>query len=360
MINKQYQVYLDSLEKYRRGLLDKIKGENFNSYLISILKDNLKKDIKKPFKEDEVKAKEEIIKEFKDINKYNSLKFSEKEINLISKYITFGSENINESTLLTESNIDAFRTTLLLSIERAKKDEEKEINNNLQKCFNILDVVFDVPPNIKFGPSKDAPIANIVKPHIEEDLNNMTTKVDKLIKSINNEFRNHNIISIFDNYLKNINTILNEKKNKIAKNLETKDWKKVQEDFEDAFKNESENFKSQLTSNIEESSKNIKIHYDHCYDILDEFYSEKCQRGCNLFKDHISNSFGGDDNIEKTMQQLFDDIITDSKSATKWNGIKNFFGWLHSKISSEEYLTKTVDFIINKISTNLKNFRDNI
>ena len=212
MINKQYQVYLDSLEKYRRGLLDKIKGENFNSYLISILKDNLKKDIKKPFKEDEVKAKEEIIKEFKDINKYNSLKFSEKEINLISKYITFGSENINESTLLTESNIDAFRTTLLLSIERAKKDEEKEINNNLQKCFNILDVVFDVPPNIKFGPSKDAPIANIVKPHIEEDLNNMTTKVDKLIKSINNEFTNHNIISIFDNYLKNINSILNEKK----------------------------------------------------------------------------------------------------------------------------------------------------
>ena len=151
-----------------------------------------------------------------------------------------------------------------------------------------------------------------------------------------------------------------KKKNKIAKNLETKDWKKVQEDFEDAFKNESENFKSQLISNIEESSKNIKIHYDHCYDILDEFYSEKCQRGCNLFKDHISNSLGGDDNIEKTMQQLVDDIITDSKSATKWNGIKNFFGWLHSKISSEEYLTKTVNFIINKISTNLKNFRDNI
>ena len=80
------------------------------------MKDNLKNDdIKKPFKKDEVKAKEEIVKEVKDIIKYKNilLKFNEKEINLISKYITFSSENI--------------RKISLSSIERAKKLKKKKL-----------------------------------------------------------------------------------------------------------------------------------------------------------------------------------------------------------------------------------------
>ena len=51
----------------------------------------------------------------------------------------------------------------------------------------------------------------MVKSDIEEDLNNMTTQIDKLLKSINNEFANHNIISIFNDYLLKINNILIEK-----------------------------------------------------------------------------------------------------------------------------------------------------
>ena len=53
-------------------------------------------------------------------------------------------------------------------------------------------------------------------------------------------------------YLLKIKNILNEKKNSIAKNLESKNWEEVQEDFKDAFKNKSEDFKSQLISNFEE------------------------------------------------------------------------------------------------------------
>ena len=59
-------------------------------------------------------------------------------------------------------------------------------------------------------------------------------------------------------YLLKINNILNKKKNSIAKNSEIKNWKKVQEKFEDAFRNKSQDFKSQLKSNFEESTKNIK------------------------------------------------------------------------------------------------------
>ena len=359
LIDKEYQVYLDSQEKFWRGLLNLFKNVKFNIYLKSILEDNLKNDIKKSFNKD-IKAKEEIVKEVKDIIKYNSLKFSEKDINLISKYITFGSENINESTLLTESNIKVFRTTLLSSIERAKNAEEKEINSNLKICLKILDDVFEVPPNTKFGPCKKAPIAKVVKPHIEEDLNNMTTQVDKLLKSINNEFANHNIISLFDNYLSKINSTLYKKKNSISKNLESKNYEKVQEDFEDAFKNKSEDFKSQLISNFEESTKNINKYYNKCYDILDKFYSEKCQRECDLFKDYISNKLGGDNDIEETMEQLVDDIIKSSKSVNDWEERKSFFGWVYSKFSDEEYLTNIINFIIDKISYKFKSFRNEI
>ena len=161
-------------------------------------------------------------------------------------------------------------------------------------------------------------------------------------------------------YLLKIKNILNEKKNSIAKNLEIKNWKKVQENFEDAFRNKSEDFKSQLKLNFKESTKNIKIYYDaQCYDILDKFYSEKCQREYNLFKDYNFISLGGYNNIEETIQQIFDDIITGSKSVSEWNRIKNLFNWAYSKIS---YLTKTVDFIINKISNSnkLKKFKNDI
>ena len=188
----------------------------------------------------------------------------------------------------------------------------------------------------------------------------MTTQVDKLLKSINNEFANHNIISLFDNYLSKINSTLYEKKNSIAKNLESKNWKEVQEDFEDAFKNKSEDYKSQLISNFEESTKNINIYYNKCYDILDKFYSEKCQRECDLFKDYISNKLGGSNDIEETMEQLVDDIIKSSKSVNDWKESKSFFGWAYSKFSSEEYLTNIINFIIDKISYKFKSFRNEI
>ena len=188
----------------------------------------------------------------------------------------------------------------------------------------------------------------------------MTTQVDKLLKSINNEFANHNIISLFDNYLSKINSTLYKKKNSISKNLESKNYEKVQEDFEDAFKNKSEDFKSQLISNFEESTKNINKYYNKCYDILDKFYSEKCQRECDLFKDYISNKLGGDNDIEETMEQLVDDIIKSSKSVNDWEERKSFFGWVYSKFSDEEYLTNIINFIIDKISYKFKSFRNEI
>ena len=358
LIEQEYQEFLDSVEKVWQGLLDKVKGGTFNNYLISVLEDNIKKDIKESFNKDIVKQKEEIEIQVRETLKY--MNFKDKDINLISKLITYGSDNINKSELITKSNIRIFSTMLLLSIEKAQKAEEKEINKNLKTCFKILDDVFEVAPNVKFGPCKDAPITKVVKPHVEEDLNTMTTEVDDLIKSINSEFDKYNIVSLLDSYSAKINKILIDKKEQISEELQNKKWKKVQEDFEEAFKKESGELKSQLLSYVESASENIKTYYDQCYDKLDQFYSESCERPCILFKDHIANSLGGNNNIEETLQELIDDIVVNSKSAASWDNVKGFFKWVRCKFSSVEYLTKIIDFIINKTNTKFTSFRNNI
>lgn len=360
LIEEEYQNFLDAKEKVVQGKLDKVKGGTFNNYLISILEDKINSDIREHFNKDIVKQKEGIEKQVRDTFKYNFLKFKDNDINLIAKLITYGSENINKSELIPKSNIRIFSTILLLSIEKAQKAEEKEINKNLKACFKILDDVFEVAPNVKFGPCKDAPITKVVKPHVEEDLNTMTTEVDNLIKSINSEFDKYNIVSILDSFSAKINNILLVKKSHISEELERNNWKKIQEDFEEAYKKESEELKSQLLSSIENATKNIKSYYDQCYDKLNQFYSESCERPSILFKDHIANSLGGNNNIEETLQELIDDIIVNSRSATNWEKVKGFFKWISYKLSSLKYLTKIIDFIINKTNDKFTNFRNNI
>ena len=86
-------------------------------------------------------------------------------------------DNILKSNFLVRSNIDVFAKELLISISNAKIKEDEEINTNLTQCFKILDNVFQVDPNTKFGECRDAPIAKIVKPHVQEDLDNMVKEV---------------------------------------------------------------------------------------------------------------------------------------------------------------------------------------
>ena len=360
LIRHEYNEFLKLQEDLWKGFIEKIKGGTFNKYLTDKLKDNIKNDIPDKFNESSIEPNEEIVNSIKEIIKFNNLNFKEKEINLISKYITLGNENISKSDLLNKSNIEIFSKDLLVSIGIAKKKEDIEINNNINNCLKILDDVFQVDPNTKFGKCKDAPIAKIVKPHVEEDLNNMTNEVDRLINLINDEFTKNNIVSILDSCIGNISNTLNNKKRNIEINLEKNDKKSVQKDFEDAFKIDAESLKSKLISTLQTSSKNINTYYNQCYDKLDEFYSDSCKRQNILFENHISNSLGGNNNIEQSIQELIDDIINNSKDAADWDKVDGFWNWLYGKISSSNYLNKIIDSIINDSTVKLKNLRDNI
>ena len=298
LILYEYNEYTKLKEQKWRGLIEKIRGGTFNKYLKEQLKDNIANDIQKKFNEKEININEDIEKEVKETLGGLNLKFTTKEITLITKYITFGKDNIVFSDLLFDSNIDVFAKELLININKAKLKEEEEINNNLKLCFKILDDVFEVDPNVKFGPCQDAPIAKIVKPHVQQDLDKMVNEIEKLLNSINKEFSDNDIVKILMSCSQKLSSSLATQKSNICKMLESKKWDAVQKDIEDTFKKEMNSLKDDLMKALNSSSENIKKYLDKCYDNLDNFYSKKIERKNLLYKNHISNCLGGSNNIE--------------------------------------------------------------
>ena len=352
--------YKQLQEKKWRGFIDKIKGGTFSKFLKEQLKDNINNDIKEKFNEKNQKPNDEIEKEvLTTINNYK-LKFNKNEISLISKYITFGKDNLSKSDLLFKSNIDVFAKDLLISINLAKLKEDEEINKNLKQCFIILDNVFEVDPNTKFGPCKDAPIAKIVKPHVQEDLDSMVNEIERLLTAINEEFSNHDIIKILNSCSKNISNALIQQKSNIASNLKNKKWKEIQKEFEDIFEKETKNLKNELVEALNIASENIKNYLDKCYDNLDKFYSQQLERKDLLYKNYISNCLGGNNNIEQTIDQIINDIISGSRHATDSKNCEGFFSWLGAKIFDDNYLNKVIDFIIKQSNTRITTFSDKI
>ena len=360
LILYEYNEYTKLQEQKWRGLIEKIRGGTFNKYLKEQLKDNIANDIQKKFNEKEININEDIEKEVKETLGGLNLKFTTKEITLITKYITFGKDNIVFSDLLFDSNIDVFAKELLININKAKLKEDEEINNNLKLCFKILDDVFEVDPNVKFGPCQDAPIAKIVKPHVQQDLDKMVNEIEKLLNSINKEFSDNDIVKILMSCSQKLSSSLATQKSNICKMLESKKWDAVQKDIEDTFKKEMNSLKDDLMKALNSSSENIKKYLDKCYDNLDNFYSKKIERKNLLYKNHISNCLGGSNNIEQTIDQMISDIISSSRVCTDKDKCDGIFSWLGAKIFNDNYLHKVIDDIIKNSAPKIKTFCDTV
>ena len=67
------------------------------------------------------------------------LLFSQKQFNLLIKYLSFGKEKINQSHYLLKSNIDEFIKNLFILVLRSKKNEDEQIWSNFKNCLEILD-----------------------------------------------------------------------------------------------------------------------------------------------------------------------------------------------------------------------------
>ena len=360
LIQNEYIEYKKSKSKFFRGLIDYIAGGSFYKYLLKKLKDNIKEDIKeKSFNKQEVDSNEDIEKSIRNALDYNFIKFGEKEITLISKYIIFGSKNIVKSNLKSDSKYEFFKGTLHACIKEAKDKEDKEINENLINCFKIFDNVFEVDPNTKFGKCRDAPTAKVVKAHMEKDLQNMKSEIEKYLNLINKEFIDNDVSKVLNEGSKKISDALVKEKSDISLNLANKSWENVQKQIQEVFGKVTRELKTNLLKTLKTATEKIKKYYDKCYNKLDEFYLKPCERKNQLYENYVSNSLGGSNKIETTIEDLISDIIKASNTATDWDK-NSVFGWLKAKLFDADYLNRVIDSIISSCLPKIKSFCDSI
>jgi len=357
----EHTEYLRSQDKFWKGLLDKIKGSTFNKYLIEQLKDNVKSDIKeKKFEEKKIKPDDDIVKAIKDINKYNELSLKEKEINLISKLISFAKENISNSTLLHESNIEIFTKDLLLSIQKAKKKEDEEINSNLKRCFNIMDELFGLDPTQKYGNFRDAPIAEMIKPHVDSDINSFNEKINNFLKAIEDDFSKNSIVQTLEKCKNDLIEALKSEKSNIESSLKNKEWSAVQSNFENIFKEKTKNLNDELLNKLETCSKEVNNHYRQSYNLLNQYYANSQSPEELLFKNFISNRLGRDNDIKKSIEDIKNDILAGAKASTDWDNKKSFWENITIKFSNITFLNKVIDYMIDNSTSKISSFINSI
>ena len=349
--------YLRAQDKFWKGLLDKIKGSTFNKYIIEQLKDNVKNDIQeKKFEEKKVKQDENIVKIVEETIKYNELSFKEKEINLISKLITFGKDNLSNSKLLRESNIDIFTKDLILSIQNAKKKGDEEINYNLKRCFNIMDELFGLDPTQKYGNFRDAPIVEIIKPHVDSDMNSFKLNIENLLKEIENDFSKNSIVQVLEKCKTDLIETLQNAKNNIESSLQKNNWEKVQKNFEEIFKEKTKTLHNELLNTLESCSNNVDNHYRQCFNLLNQLYINSQSSEELLFKNFVSNKLGRDNDIKKSIEDIENDILAGAKSSTDWEKRQSFWDGIATMFSDASFLNKVIVYMIDNSISKINTF----
>ena len=187
-INYEYSKYLKSQKK----IINKINHKHFNKYLVDKLKKTIKIDIPDKFIEKEVKLNEELIDSMKQTLKTKIISFSQKEFNLLIKYLSFGKENIYKSHFLLKSNLDEFIKCLFTFVLKTKRIEDEQINFNLKNCFEIFDKSIFKENKENENEENEYENENEEEEEFEEEeLNkNINTKYKQLWNEVNDIFIN--------------------------------------------------------------------------------------------------------------------------------------------------------------------------
>lgn len=76
--------------------------------------------------------------------------------------------------------------------------------------------------------------------------------------------------------------------------------------------------KAKLLESIEGLSKNLRDNYDNFYNILKDSLIDCGPPSNLLLKNFISNKLGRNNNIEKSIDDIINDIINKSRTCTDW------------------------------------------
>lgn len=120
------------------------------------------------------------------------------------------------------------------------------------------------------------------------------------------------------------------------------------------FINETEDLKNNLLRIIESLTTNIKTHHDNCNFTFSKYTKDYIKSNIAPFNEYFSMNIG----LEKTLKNICSDIIIRSKKATDWENRDGIFKWIGTKIFDEDYLVKTIDFMIES-TRKIQSFIDN-
>ena len=353
LFDYEYNGYLESKENFWKGKTDIIKGKTFPKYLLERLKENTRNDINEKFDEKKENiCSDDSIKEFLNNNKYfnqNKEKKNKKDLEKIEKYLSFGKNNISSSHLLKSSNIEKFTENLIYYIDISNKVEEKEINENLSRIFDNLDLVFKINSDSKFGKFSNAPIFDNIKNDAEIDLNNFKIEIKKIKNNMKNLYSEYDIKKLFKDCLEEIESALKNLKSNIEDKLKKGYWKDIQNEFEQVFKEKTNNFKDKLLTSLEQLSKNIKDNYDNFYKLINKLLLGPIKPQPDfILTNYISKKLGRENNIAQSIDDIIFEIINQSKECTTWANSKDIWSWINTKIYNQEYLNEIINFMINR------------
>ena len=225
--------------------------------------------------------------------------------------------------------------------------EENSIFYNLHKMFQILDFIFQINPEEKYGSFKDAPSFDNVKTCSGEDLNDFKEKSKIILSTMNDIFSGNKIIEILKDYKNKIKTSLEEKKSKIENDLKTENFEEIQNNFIEAFNKNANDLKKQIVDNIESISLNIKNNYDDFNKLINKFKDKK-DSSIILFKSFICEKFNEKEkDIKKEINNIINDVVENSKNCINWKNSPSTYSYIRTWISSSKSLNKIIEKMID-------------
>ena len=351
--------YLSDLDSFQKGIRRYCPAK-FENYILNDLKDNLKATYDINVNRINVEIDKEINNSIDAIINRNHYSFGTNEINDIKKILSYSKNNIEQCKYLNESNYLNFSFYVYFRIMLCKFDSYNELKQLIGNHLDNLNKIFSNEENLKW----DLPALEQI-----EIKNESKEKLIQFNKDIENKIKDINLVKVFHDVPKilenSINTIIKELrglKDKIENSLkQKKKWKNIQDEFENTFQTLVEKEKNEIITTLENCSQNLNNHYEEAFQIIHKLkINQDKNYQLDELKIYISNKLGEKNNYKEAIDNIVNDIVSESRNATIWKKCSGLIDFIKCKVSDSAYLNRTIDSIISNFQERFSAFRKNI
>jgi len=138
-------------------------------------------------------------------------------------------------------------------------------------------------------------------------------------------------------------------------------WRNIQNEFENTFHTSVDKQKTIIIDTLEKCSNSLNTHYEEAFKIINKFKNNPDNNyKYDELKIYISNKLGEKNNYKEAIDNIVNDIVSNSRNVTTWKNSSGLIDFLKTKFSDKAYLNKTIDFIIKNAQEKFTIFRSNI